>query len=923
MSKYDIPDLPSDDELGIDDEDLAEFLEDEESELSDEEMKALLGESRKPAPAPSPPRAKKEKRSSRKKPPADQEPRVDKESDAEEERPQAEGKQPSTAPDGPRSRWKGPVTMALLVFGAWFGSSSTAVPAAVPANAPDTAFSSARAMSHLVNVARMAHPPGSPEHERVRGYLLDELRDLGLEPEVQTATSMIRANRMLRSVTARNIVARIPGTDDTGAVLVTAHYDGRELSHAAADDGSGVVAILESLRALQAGEPLRNDLIVLLTDAEELGLLGARAFVGQHPWMADVGVVLGLEMRGAGGASVMFESGDASGGFLQAYKAAAPAPFANSISAAIYDLIPNDTDFTPFREAGKQGLNFAVVGRSHIYHQAYDNPANLQEGSLQHHGLNTLSMIRHLGSRDLSSVADPAVVYFTVPILGLVLYPKAWVWPLTGALALLWLVIAFAVTRRPRGFGGLVSGAVISLVSVGVVWGAGHWLNRWLPRFHPEAGMLDGSVFHSEGWYLLALCSLALTVVTTLLGLGRRMFTLPALSAGAGVVLVPLVVGFTYLMPDGAPNLQWPAIAFIAAVAAGSMGSKGVFGAMRWVVSAAAALVVLFVLSSILELVWLTLSIRTASLLGAAVVVALLMMMPALDALREPNSWWAPLTSLVLAGTFLGVGIARASPSPQRPLPSTLIYALDHDTGESWWATQPSRGAGDVSREWAETQASTTFDTTRSLEEFAPAGWSYDVAPAPWFDLPRPTVTISEDSVVDGLRHLRLFARSDLGAERVVFQFGEPGVSLTAINGRPPPTADRRGNPVDGPLQTVEHWGVPDTIIALDLTLEAADSVFAFTVIEQFYRPAELVGAEAFQRPPGLAPNVRTGSDRALIRTSISAPLTPVLRSELPPAEGLVTDSLAPGPALPDTGVTIIVEDTTPADTSSVADTLR
>jgi hypothetical protein len=43
----------------------------------------------------------------------------------------------------------------------------------------------------------------------------------------------------------------------------------------ASDDGSGVAALLETARALAIGTPLRNDVIFLFTDAEEVGLLGA------------------------------------------------------------------------------------------------------------------------------------------------------------------------------------------------------------------------------------------------------------------------------------------------------------------------------------------------------------------------------------------------------------------------------------------------------------------------------------------------------------------------------------------------------------------------------------------------------------------------------------------------------------------------
>ena len=218
-------------------------------------------------------------------------------------------------------------------------------------------------MSHLVRIASEAHPPGSPAHSSVREYLLGQLRALGHEPTVQTATSATGGGIAVTAATVRNILARIPGTEPGGpAVLVTAHYDGRGIALGAGDDASGVVAILESVRALGAGPGLRNDLIVLITDAEELGLLGARAFVNEHPWMNDVALVVAIEMRGGGGPSFMFETGADNGWVIAALGESSPGPVANSVAYEIYRRMPNDTDFTPFKEAGRQGLNFGRGG---------------------------------------------------------------------------------------------------------------------------------------------------------------------------------------------------------------------------------------------------------------------------------------------------------------------------------------------------------------------------------------------------------------------------------------------------------------------------------------------------------------------------------------------------------------------------------
>ena len=159
---------------------------------------------------------------------------------------------PSAAPTPPP--WngaRGPITLALLLIMAWFSSSFRAIPSPVPASAPESVFSSARAMSHLVRIAAEAHPPGSPAHADVREYLLAQLRALGHEPSVQTTTSTPPGGSFTRAATVRNVLARIPGSQPGGpAVLVTAHYDSREIALGAGDDGSGVVTILETLRAL-------------------------------------------------------------------------------------------------------------------------------------------------------------------------------------------------------------------------------------------------------------------------------------------------------------------------------------------------------------------------------------------------------------------------------------------------------------------------------------------------------------------------------------------------------------------------------------------------------------------------------------------------------------------------------------------------
>ena len=891
MSDFKLPELPSDDELGITKEDLEKYGGDDEPEMSPEEMAALLGESPKPkSPPPSgtgkapptgatppkgkaPPKGKSAPSGTTASPgqagtaggPAPKDP--SKAPPPGKEPPKKEAAPRPQEPAGPRSRWRGPAMLAALMVLAWMTSSYRTLPSPEPANAPDSAFSSARAMAHLVEIARRPHPPGSPAHEQVRGYLLERMRDLGLEPRVQTTTSLLGRGTTVRATTVRNVIGRIPGRASTGTVVLTAHYDGREISRGAGDDASGVVAILEIVRALDHLPDLQNDVLVVITDAEELGLMGARAFVEQHPAMADVQAVISLEMRGSGGPSVMFETGPENGWIVRALRASGARPYANSMSYEIYKSLPNDTDFTPFREAGRQGLNFAAIGRASVYHQNYDSPENLSEATLQQHGASALAAVRYLGGTSLAEVSAPDVTFFTVPVLGWVIYDTTLALPIAAVLLIVALLVLLPVRKASKRWTGIIVGLVLALISVAATAGAGYGLVAWLPRFHPEFGSLHGSAFHHEGWYVSALVAVALAVVTALFGAARQRFFAAELTLGALILPLAAMAFVAIRFPAGAMNLQFPLAATLLGAGLLLIPAKGRTGGVLWVLFLALAVPVMAVLVPVVEFIWIGLSFRAAVPIGAVAAILVLLLLPALDRLGEPNRWWAPLTSLVLAGLFVAVGIRAAAPDPERPAPSTLSYLFDHGTQEALWITDDSDDPVDApALAWAEAQAGVSFGETRSLERYGFGAREPRVAPATNTTpdgIRKPEVWTLADTTLDQLRHLRLGVRSAVGAELLQFRFAaDGGTRLTAINGRPLPVEER-------PL-LVEHWGAPDPVVILDLEM-AAGADPEVDVVEHLFRPGELVGEEAFRRPPELAPDITWLSDRAVLRTPAAA----------------------------------------------------
>jgi acetylornithine deacetylase/succinyl-diaminopimelate desuccinylase-like protein len=194
----------------------------------------------------------------------------------------------------PRSFWVGMAGLAALLFVGIAAVLDMAPTAPTGPDAPPEAFSAARAMTHISAIADEPRPVGSAQHGEARAYLLDELESLGWRTELQESIGMfdfgLDGTQSIAAVA--NVIAARPGTASTGTVVLAAHYDTVVGSPGAADDGVGVGVLLETARALSTTGAPRNTVMVLLTDAEEVGLLGAEAFVRERSKGLGTAVVL-------------------------------------------------------------------------------------------------------------------------------------------------------------------------------------------------------------------------------------------------------------------------------------------------------------------------------------------------------------------------------------------------------------------------------------------------------------------------------------------------------------------------------------------------------------------------------------------------------------------------------------------------------
>ena len=293
-------------------------------------------------------------------------------------------------------------------------------------------------------IAARPHVAGSAANDRVREYLLTTLRGLGLRPEVQDtvrcrAASCPSSAGGIGMARVRNVVARLPGTASTGRIFLVAHYDSVQVGSGGNDDGAGV--------ATAAGDRPRPDRRPAAAQRHRASCsptprrracAAPRRSSSQHPLARGGGVVLNFEARGSSGPAIMFETSAGNADAGRRRTAAVPDPVGTSFAVEVYRLLPNDTDFTPFRAGRLHRPQHAPTStaRRSTTARATGRPT-MDKASLQHHGDNALALARAFGGRRpgarCAAVGGDAT-YF--PVLGLLVrYPGWLVWPLAGARA--------------------------------------------------------------------------------------------------------------------------------------------------------------------------------------------------------------------------------------------------------------------------------------------------------------------------------------------------------------------------------------------------------------------------------------------------------------------------------------------------------
>jgi hypothetical protein len=393
------------------------------------------------------------------------------------------------------------------------------------------------------------------------------------------------------------VIVRVPGTRSSAPdVLITAHYDSVPVGPGAGDDGVSVAAMLETMRALKAGKPLKNDVVFLFTDGEELGWLGAKAFAQQDPEMDRVGVAFAFEGWPKSGPTEMRATSPGDSWLVRQLSAAPPPVWAGSQTNSDDERLHHGSDFGVLASSGLLDAEFENSGKATYQHTPRDTVEVIDPAMVQDHGDTMLTLARHFGNLDLSKShkSSEDLVFLTVPAVGLLAYP-IWLSRMYGAVAIIFLLVLIIVVRRRgdltfvRLTCGILAFLVVLLLSFGLstlVWGL-------LISAHPHAKELTYPDFEGSTVAIVMIYAfVAVAFVAVVHALSWRIGVV-GLAAGALLWWAVVCLALGLFVPLSSALASWPLLGGIVALAV-AVFLRGPCAATLLVLASVPALVLLF-----------------------------------------------------------------------------------------------------------------------------------------------------------------------------------------------------------------------------------------------------------------------------------------------------------------------------------------
>ena len=415
-----------------------------------------------------------------------------------------------------------------------------------------TNFDQDMMLTHIENMS--ANGPHSIFHDEENRlglrYILSQLHSWGFVEGDRTDVPAYMIQTFMtedddyQAFYLENIIVHIPANaaEPSGdALMFMGHTDSVPMGEGASDDGVAVAAMLEAIRyymeQMEAGFTISNDLVFCFVNAEEFGMLGSDKFMGEFYGFDNVlGRIrfgVNLESRGTSGTLIMFETAANNYNTVKVFSEINRNVFTCSVATMIYDMMPNGTDFSNFKDA-YQGLNFANLGGGENYHTQNDDVEHMGRTYLSQYAMIVDAIVEKLGAYDLDLLHDAkeSAIFFSYLNMTTVVYNHA----VSYVIALILLALTAAniwLKRREKTLAKTAKGVAAIVIGLALTAGITYGLYFLLQYVAVLAGVIDiqavGTINFSNAYVVVSigLIALAVTVLTARLctrwfGIDRR-----------------------------------------------------------------------------------------------------------------------------------------------------------------------------------------------------------------------------------------------------------------------------------------------------------------------------------------------------------------------------------------------------------------
>ena len=612
-------------------------------------------------------------------------------------------------------------------------------------------FSTPKALEHIQKIAQKPHYVGTKNHDEVADYLMLELEKLGLQPLMQQGTTLTEWGNLVKS---KNIIARIKGSDTSKALLLLSHYDSapHSFSRGASDDASGVATILEGLRAfLHSKTPHKNDIIILFSDAEELGLNGAALFVTQHQWAKEVGLAINFEARGTSGPSYMLmEVNQGNAAMVAGFTKANPKyPVSNSLMYSIYKMLPNDTDLTVFREQGKiQGFNFAFIDNHFNYHTWQDSYKNVNPETIAHQGSYLMPLLGYFSNADLTNLdSTQDDVYFNTPFY-FVSYPFSWALPMVvGILLFFFFLIVIGIGKKIL-VGKEIAKGFLYLFGALITAGLCNYFGwQLLQKIYPQYGDILHGFTYNGHYYLAAFAFLNLAITFLFYGNEKTVTVNFNQSIAPLFVWILINFGIAFYLP-GASFFVIP-VCFGLLMLAYFIITQQTNLSLNLILSIPA--LVIFVPF----IIQFPIGLGLKMLAGSAVLTILVfgLLLPIIGSFYKKGLWASAM--LLLSIVFFGIAHYHSTYENNKAKPNSLVYFLNADKNIAVWTTYDKN-----LDEWTKVYLGENPKNADALNRnglFSKYNSAFTfMAKAPLKNIAKPSIVFLKDSIVGNQRFMKI-----------------------------------------------------------------------------------------------------------------------------------------------------------------------